>query len=46
MTKDEVLGLAKQYIESGISLIPAGQDKRPLIEWKKYQDEKATIEQV
>jgi hypothetical protein len=30
----------------GFSIIPIGEDKKPLIEWKRYQTEKATLEQL
>ena len=26
-----------KYLSSGLSIIPVGKDKRPLIEWTKYQ---------
>ena len=32
--------------DNGWSVIPVGIDKKPLIEWKKYQKEKATREQI
>lgn len=37
---------AIKYQQHGYSIIPVGKDKKPLIDWKKYQSEKATKEQV
>ncbi len=37
---------ALSYLGLGWSVIPVGIDKRPLIEWKKYQSEFATKEEV
>jgi len=38
--------LLKEYLERGFSIIPVGDDKRPLVNWKQYQDRKATQEEV
>lgn len=41
------LDQALYYIEKlGWSVIPVGADKKPLVEWKLYQSQKATKEQV
>lgn len=45
MTPQEAIKIAGlYYIQKGFSVIPVGKDKKPLIEWKKYQTEKATKE--
>lgn len=43
---DEKLELALEYLARGWSVIPVGKNKRPLIEWKKYQKERATEDQI
>ena len=37
---------ALHYLEKGWSIVPVGIDKKPLTEWKKYQQERPTKEQV
>jgi archaellum biogenesis ATPase FlaH len=37
---------AKDYMKSGISVIPVGKDKRPLISWKEFQTRRATEEEI
>jgi len=37
---------ALKYLDFGFSVIPVGNDKKPLIRWEKYQKEKATEEEV
>lgn len=37
---------AIKLFEQGFSVIPIGQNKKPLIEWKQYQSEKASREQL
>lgn len=41
-----ILEAALHYVELGWSVIPVGRDKKPLIEWKKYQKERATKQQI
>lgn len=42
-----ILYWAKRYIqEFGFSVIPVGQDKRPLISWKEYQSRYPTEEEL
>ncbi len=41
-SKDEMLNAALSYAEMGFSIIPVGIDKKPLLNWKKYQAEKAS----
>lgn len=41
-----VLEKALEYRARGWSVFPVGKDKKPLIAWKKYQDELATVEQI
>jgi len=37
---------ARRFFESyGMPIIPVGSDKRPLMEWKQYQEESMTVEQ-
>lgn len=43
MTKQEA---ALKYIEMGMSVIPVGKDKKPLIQWQEFQDRIATPEEV
>jgi len=38
--------LLKEYFKRGYSIIPVGNDKKPLIKWKPYQDRKATQEEI
>jgi hypothetical protein len=37
---------ARQYQRLGLSVIPVGRDKHPLVEWKPYQDESPHTDQV
>lgn len=37
---------AKQYTKKGLSVIPVGKDKRPLISWKEFQTRIATNEEI
>lgn len=46
MDIQEKTDLALEYLAKGYSVIPVGKDKRPLINWKKYQSEYATTEQI
>jgi|GEM_PF-808412 putative DNA primase/helicase len=43
---ENILKSALYYREKGFSVIPVGSDKKPLISWKKYQDEKADEAQI
>jgi len=44
---NEKLSQALHYAEKlGWSIIPVGRNKKPLFEWKKYQNEKASAEQI
>jgi len=43
--KNETLEWALKYLKY-YSIFPVSRDKKPLLEWKKYQTEKATEEQV
>lgn len=42
----ELLEWAKYYASHGISVIPVGKDKKPLILWKDYQERIATVEEI
>jgi len=38
--------VALDYLTRGISVIPVGFDKRPLIKWAEFQERRATVEEV
>ena len=40
--KDKKLKAALYYLSLGFSVIPVSQDKKPLIDWKRYQEELPT----
>jgi hypothetical protein len=42
----DVLGSALDYQARGFSIIPVGNDKKPLINWKEYQTKRATPEEI
>lgn len=42
----EILKASEKYLSMGYSIIPVGRDKKPLIEWKKYQKERPSIEEI
>ena len=44
--KPNMLEAALKYRELGFSVIPVGKDKKPLIDWKRYQTEPATEEEI
>ncbi len=41
-----VLEAALDYQAKGFSVIPVGSDKKPLINWKEYQNKRATPEEI
>lgn len=41
-----ILESAVEYLEKGFSVIPVGADKKPLINWKEYQNKRATPEEI
>lgn len=41
-----MLDHALKYYKQGLSVIPVGKNKRPIVEWKKYQKSRATPEQI
>src|SRR3989344_365389 len=43
---NQKLKAALQYAEMGLSIIPTGADKRPLIKWEAYQNRCATIDEI
>lgn len=43
---NNLLALALIYLDRGYSVIPVGKDKRPLINWKDYQNRRATPEEL
>lgn len=44
--KNNFIDSALQYLSLGFSVIPVGRDKKPLIDWKKYQSERAIEEKI
>jgi len=40
------LEIGKSYLESGFSIIPVSKDKKPLLSWKKYQETRASVEEI
>ena len=38
--------IALDYLERGFSVIPVGKDKKPAIDWKKFQSERANQKQI
>jgi len=42
----EMNPLINRFYEMGFSIIPTGQDKRPVIQWKEYQTRKATLPEL
>ena len=45
-TTNPILEAALHYADIGFSVIPVGQNKKSCIEWKRYQKEHATREQI
>lgn len=41
-----MLEAALEYQKKGLSIIPVGKDKKPLISWKDYQERHATTEEL
>jgi hypothetical protein len=41
-----LLEAAREYRARNLAVIPVGQDKHPLVEWKRYQDELPHLDQV
>ncbi|MBI2550896.1 bifunctional DNA primase/polymerase [Candidatus Uhrbacteria bacterium] len=46
LPQNDILASALRYGELGLSVIPVGRDKKPLIAWTRYQTERATPEQI
>lgn len=44
--KEAILEAGLDYIAQGLSLIPIGDDKHPLVKWKKHQTQRATAEDL
>lgn len=42
----QLLNAALEYLDAGYSIIPVGQDKKPLISWIEFQKRQATREEV
>lgn len=42
----EMYEAGKNYIKEGLSIIPVGKDKRPLIKWLEFQERKATEDEL
>src|SRR5438552_19088854 len=41
-----MLDAAREYRALGMAVIPVNSDKRPLVEWKQYQDEPPHADQI
>lgn len=46
MNTDEFIKHALHYLSLGFSVIPVGEDKKPLIKWEEYQNRKPSEEEV
>lgn len=46
MTPQELSDIAVSYINRGWSVIPVGAEKRPMINWRDYQDTIAEVDRV
>jgi hypothetical protein len=46
MSKNELRDAALKYAKKGFSVIPVSFIKRPLVDWKRYQDEIASSETI
>jgi len=44
--KEAMLKSAEYYLKNKISVIPVAMDKKPLIQWREYQNKYATIDEV
>ena len=44
--KSKLLEAAQYYMSLGWSVIPVGVDKKPIVNWKKYQQEKPSKEDL
>jgi len=44
--QNKLLDEAIKYLNLGFSIIPVGQDKKPLIQWKEFQNRKPTEKEV
>ena len=45
-TNNPCLNAALEYLDQGLSVIPVGTDKRPLIAWKQFQKRQASEDEV
>src|SRR5262245_33221979 len=46
MRNATMIEAARNYRRFGLSIIPIGRDKKPLVEWKQYPDEPAHSDQL
>lgn len=46
ISENDILASALHYYDLGFSVIPVGQNKIPLIDWKKYQQERVDKETI
>jgi archaellum biogenesis ATPase FlaH len=46
MDNETIFNQALRYHALGFSIIPVGQDKKPLIKWRQYQEKKATPQEI
>lgn len=42
----ELLSTAQTYLARGLSIIPVGKDKRPLVKWQEFQNRLPTLQEV
>ena len=46
MNTEEFIKQATNYLSQGFSVIPVGQDKKPLLKWEDFQRRKPTEEEI
>ena len=46
MNKEEFIKQATNYLSQGFSVIPVGQDKKPLLKWEEFQQRKPAEEEI
>ena len=46
MNTEDFIKQATNYLSQGFSVIPVGQDKKPLIKWEEFQRRKPTEEEI
>lgn len=46
VTKNDFLKYSNHYLKLGFSVIPVGQDKKPLVKWEEFQSRKPTWDEL